>query len=161
MFKKALSILLALMLIVSSISITAISVSAADGDQEVTYTVAGSSAAMFGSTWDATNTANDMTFDEDSELYEITYSAVEPENAIQLKVVKNHAWEEAWGDKETGDNYTFNVVTACDVTVTFDPDTQEVNVIGDGVTQDTTLDVNSVIAVGNGEETYLNGNRCW
>ena len=35
MFKKALSLLLALMLIVTSVSITAISVAAAEGDEEV------------------------------------------------------------------------------------------------------------------------------
>ncbi|MBQ2092958.1 MAG: hypothetical protein II190_00075, partial [Ruminococcus sp.] len=62
MFKKALSILLAIMLVVSSVSITAISVAAADGEETVTYTVAGSSAAIFnGSECDASNAANDMT----------------------------------------------------------------------------------------------------
>ena len=122
MFKKALSILLALMLIVSSVSITAISVAAADGDeQQATYTVAGSSAAMFGTTWDATNSANDMTLG-DGGVYSITYENVEPASAIQLKVLKNHSWDEgSWGDKDTGDNYTFNVAETCDVTVTFDP----------------------------------------
>ena len=54
--------------------------------------------------------------------------------------VEDHAWDHAWGDKETGDNYTFNVVEACDVTVTFDPATETVNVTGDGVTQDTDLE---------------------
>ena len=91
-----------------------------------TYTVAGSSAAIFGTTWDATNTANDMTLGEGG-VYSIVYTDVQPENAIQLKVLKNHSWDEAWGDKETGDNYTFNVVEACDVTVTFDPATETVN----------------------------------
>ena len=121
-----------------------------------TYTVAGSSAAIFGSTWDATNTANDMTKGDDG-IWTITYSDVQPESAIQLKVLKNHSWDEAWGDKETGDNYTFNVDTACDVTVSFDPATETVTVTGEGVSQDTSLDVYSVIAVGNGEDTYLNG----
>ena len=123
---------------------------------DAVYTVAGSSEAIFGSTWDATNAANDMTKGDDG-IWTITYTDVQPESAIQLKVLKNHSWDEAWGDKETGDNYTFNVDTACDVTVSFDPATETVNVTGDGVTQDTELDVYSVIAVGNGEDTYLNG----
>ena len=93
----------------------------------------------------------------DDGIWTITYTDVQPEAAIQLKVLKNHSWDEAWGDKETGDNYTFNVDTACDVTVSFDPATETVNVTGDGVTQDTELDAYSVIAVGNGEDTYLNG----
>ena len=123
---------------------------------DAVYTVAGSSAAIFGSTWDATNTANDMTKGDDG-IWTITYTDVQPETAIQLKVLKNHSWDEAWGDKETGDNYTFNVDTACDVTVSFDPATETVTVTGEGVSQDTDLEVKSVIAVGNGEETYLNG----
>ena len=154
MFKKALSILLAIMLVVSSVSITAISVAAADGEETVTYTVAGSDAAIFnGSAWDAANVANDMTLDEASGNYVITYTDVQPADAIQLKVVKNHAWDESYPQQ----NYQFNVKTACDVTVTFNPDTQEVTVTGDGVTQDEGLVVKSVIAVGNGEDTYLNG----
>ena len=154
MFKKALSILLAIMLVVSSVSITAISVAAADGEETVTYTVAGSSADIFnGTTWDASNTANDMTLDAATGNYVITYADVQPADTIQLKVVKDHAWDESYPQQ----NYQFNVKTACDVTVTFNPDTQEVTVTGDGVTQDEDLVVKSVIAVGNGEDTYLNG----
>ena len=154
MFKKALSILLAIMLVVSSVSITAISVAAADGEETVTYTVAGSSAAIFnGSAWDATNVANDMTLDEASGNYVITYTDVQPADAIQLKVVKDHAWAESYPQQ----NVAFNVKTACDVTVTFNPDTKDVTVTGDGVAVDEDLVVKSVIAVGNGEDTYLNG----
>ena len=155
MFKKALSILLAVMLIVSSVSITAISVAAADGDP-VTYTVAGSDAAIFnGTSWDATNTANDMILDEATGNYYIVYNNVQPADAIQLKVVKDHGWDESY----PADNYQFNVESVCDITVTFNPDTQEVVVTGDGVTQDEELVVESVIAVGNGEDTYLNGSN--
>ncbi len=79
MFKKALSILLAIMLVVSSVSITAISVAAADGDETVTYTVAGSSDAVFnGTAWDASNSANDMTLDAATGNYVITYANVRP-----------------------------------------------------------------------------------
>ncbi|WP_407724972.1 hypothetical protein [Ruminococcus sp. JL13D9] len=154
MFKKALSILLAIMLVVSSASITAISVAAADGEETVTYTVAGSDAAVFnGSAWDATNVANDMTLDEASGNYVITYTDVQPADAIQLKVVKDHSWDESYPQQ----NVAFNVKTACDVTVTFNPDTKDVTVTGDGVAVDEDLVVKSVIAVGNGEDTYLNG----
>ena len=156
MFKKALSILLAIMLVVSSVSITAISVAAADGEETVTYTVAGSSAAIFnGTSWDASNAANDMTLDEASGNYVITYTDVQPADAIQLKVVKDHSWNESYPEQ----NVAFNVKTACDVTVTFNPDTQEVTVTGDGVVLDEALVVKSVIAVGNGEDTYLNGSN--
>ena len=156
-FKKPISVLLAVMMVISMFTIIPITASAEDDAPADTYTVAGSSGAIFGTTWGATNSANDMTLG-DGGVYSITYENVEPASAIQLKVLKNHSWDEgSWGDKDTGDNYTFNVAETCDVTVTFDPATETVNVTGDGVTQDTALDVYSVIAVGNGEETYLNG----
>ena len=56
MFKKALSLLLALMLIVASVSVTAISVSAADGDEEPdtsTWYVVGNNADLLGKAWAA------------------------------------------------------------------------------------------------------------
>ena len=119
-----------------------------------TYTVAGSSATIFnGTAWDASNEANDMTFNEATGLYEITYPNVQPEDAIQLKVVKDHGWDESYPEQ----NVSFNVKTACDVKVTYNPETNEVKVEGDGVVFDEDLIVKSVIAVGNGEDTYLNG----
>ena len=119
-----------------------------------TYTVAGSSAAIFnGTAWDASNEANDMTFNEATGLYEITYPNVQPEDAIQLKVVKDHGWDESYPEQ----NVSFNVKTACDVKVTYNPETNEVKVEGEGVTFEDDLKPYSIIAVGNGEDTYLNG----
>ena len=100
-----------------------------------TYTVAGSSAAIFnGTAWDASNEANDMT-------------------AVQLKVVKDHGWDESYPEQ----NVSFNVDTACDVKVTYNPETNEVKVEGEGVSFEDDLKPYSIIAVGNGEDTYLNG----
>ena len=119
-----------------------------------TYTVAGSSAAIFnGTAWDASNEANDMTFNEATGLYEITYPNVQPEDAIQLKVVKDHGWDESYPEQ----NVSFNVKEACDVKVTYNPETNEVLVSGTGVTFEDDLKPYSIIAVGNGEDTYLNG----
>gem|GEM_PF-2641812 len=118
------------------------------------FTVAGSSDAIFnGTSWDASNEANDMTFNEATGLYEITYSNVQPEDAIQLKVVKNHGWDESYPEQ----NVSFNVKSVCDVKVTYNPETNEVKVEGEGVTFDDDLKPYSIIAVGNGEDTYLNG----
>ena len=119
-----------------------------------TYTVAGSSAAIFnGTEWDASNEANDMTFNESTGLYEITYPNVQPAKAVQLKVVKDHGWDESYPEQ----NVSFNVDTACDVKVTYNPETNEVKVEGEGVSFDDDLKPYSIIAVGNGEDTYLNG----
>ena len=62
---------------------------------EVTYTVAGSDETMFGSAWDPTATANDLTKNEDG-TYSITYEGVALTGNVEYKVVKNHAWDEAW-----------------------------------------------------------------
>jgi len=119
-----------------------------------TYTVAGSSATIFnGTAWDASNEANDMTFNEATGLYEITYPNVQPEDAIQLKVVKDHGWDESYPEQ----NVSFNVKSVCDVKVTYNPETNEVKVEGEGVSFEDDLKPYSIIAVGNGEDTYLNG----
>ena len=65
-------------------------------------------------------------------------------------------WDESYGDA-TGANVKFNVNEACDVTVTFDPETKEITVAGDGVDPvDTDLVVEVVRAVGNGQDNWLN-----
>jgi hypothetical protein len=120
---------------------------------ESKYTVAGSAVEIFGTSWDSTNSANDMTFNESTGLFEITYTDVEAADSVQLKVLENNNWDTSYPEQ----NVTFNVTATGDVTVTIDPETKEVKVTGDTVEMVTGLDVKSVIAVGNGEDTYLNG----
>ena len=91
----------------------------------------------------------------DDGKYTITFNDVQPAENVEFKVVVNHSWDESYGDK-TGANVKFNVTEACDVTVTFDPETKEITVAGDGVTQDTELVVDVVRAVGNGQDNWLN-----
>ena len=119
---------------------------------DVVYSVAGSSADIFGATWDASYKGTEMTKGADG-IYSITFEDVQPANEVQFKVVKDHSWDVSY----PAENYLFNVVTACDVTITFDPATETVKATGAGVVIPGELDVYSVIAVGNGEETYLNG----
>ncbi len=123
------------------------------GITDSVYTVAGSSAAMFGTVYDASNDDNDMTYIADSGVYSKTYKNVGPEENVKIKVLKNHSWDEAFPK----DDFIFNIKSECDVTISYNPDNDEVNVSGDGVVIDDELEVFSVIAVGNGEDTYLNG----
>ena len=88
-----------------------------------TYTVAGSNPAMFGSTWDPTNTANDMTKNGDG-TYSITYTNIYLDGNVQYKVVKNHSWDEAYPAAD-------RVITIAEagtytVTICFNPTTHEV-----------------------------------
>ena len=121
--------------------------------EETVYTVVGSSESFLGSLWDISNAANDMT-EDNYGFYNITYSNVEPEDNIEICVVKNHSWNEYWGD-ENGNSLLFSVKEQCDVTVIFDPESGKVIVEGDGIVSERMTEIYSVIAVGNGENTYL------
>lgn len=91
-----------------------------------------------------------MTYNEDSELYELIINDAQPQT-MSINVVKNHS--EICNDEP----YTFSIIEPCDVMITFDPLTNELNVTGDGVGCDTEAYVYSVIVAGNGNSEYLNG----
>ena len=152
MFKKALSLLLSMMLVVTSLVVTVMSVSAA-GD---TYFVSGSE-ELTGYKWAETAATcgdNVMTANGDGN-YEKVFTNVAVGNGYQFKVVKNDG--EEWIGIGDGyeQNFTFNVKTACDVTVTFNPTTKEINVTGDGVDIPKDLVIDHVTAVGNGFGEWL------
>ena len=90
----------------------------------------------------------------DDGKYSFT-TAITAQNDVLFKVVKNHSWDTAYGDN--GNNVSFNVTKDCDVTITFDPATEEITVTGEGVEQPKVLEIESMRAVGNGEGNWLNG----
>ena len=153
MFKKALSLLLSMMLVVTSLVVTVMSVSAA-GD---TYVVAGTE-NLTGYSWQgdaAVAPENVMTENGDGN-YEKVFTNVAAGNGYQFKIVKNGS--EWFGIGESGnDNFTFNVTEDCDVTVTYNPTTNTMTATGDGVVIPTDLDVDYITAVGNGDTPWLNG----
>ncbi|MEE0857790.1 MAG: hypothetical protein U0L58_10940 [Ruminococcus sp.] len=159
MIKKALGILLSAMLIITSISAAAVSVSAAEGDP--TFVVAGSSESIFGMTWNETFEDNQMTQKQDG-TYEKVYTNVGPENNVQIKVVENPANGGAaiWHGDSTGNNFTVNITDVSDLVVTYNPTTQVVTVSGTYV-KDTVLNIERIVAAGNGDPTadpnFLNG----
>ena len=80
------------------------------------YTVAGSSAAVFGTVWDPSNTNNDMTLV--NGVYYFTKEGVSlPEGEIEFKVCLNHAWTTCW----PSENYklTIDASGIYDLTFTF------------------------------------------
>ncbi len=92
----------------------------------VTWTVAGSPESIFGTSWDPTNTNNDMVKGEGNTW---TYSkedlTLTKGNKISFKVCKNHAWGIAYPDK----NYELSVLADGEykLVITFDDDTKEVS----------------------------------
>ena len=152
MFKKALSLLLSMMLVVTSLVVTVVSVNAA-GD---TYLVAGSE-DLTGYTWVgvAANAPENVMTENGDGNYEKVFTDVAVGNGYQFKIVKNDT--EWFGIGDTGnDNFTFNVTKKCDVTVTYNPTTNEITATGDGVVIPTDLDIDYITAVGNGADAWLN-----
>ncbi len=116
-----------------------------------TYIVAGDS-GLCGSNWAQGDTANQMTFNAETGLYEKVFTAV-PAGTYGLKITDG-TWDNAWGDGIN--NYIIDVTTACDVTVTFDEATKTVNATGDGVGK-AELVFETISTVGNGNGSWLNG----
>ena len=94
------------------------------------FTVCGDNTTIFGTTWDPTNTANDMTLDETDGLYKLVKENVEiTAGTIQYKVAANHSWDESWGNGSANQNYVFNENGTYDLTFTFNFETKEVSLI--------------------------------
>ena len=115
------------------------------------YIVAGSE-ELCGTVWDGTDLNNKMT-DNGDGTYSKTFTNVAAKNGYQFKVVKNGV---EWYGDEADNNITFNVTTACDVTITFNTTTFKSTVTGTGV-QAYVFNVEKVVAVGNGVGAWLNG----
>ena len=90
---------------------------------EHTYTIAGSSDAAFGTAWDPTNAANDMTLAEGIYKWEKMDIALAA-GTIQFKVCEDHAWNVAY----PAENYELAIAEAgkYTITITFNPETKEV-----------------------------------
>ena len=91
---------------------------------EKTYTVAGSSATLFGTAWDPTNTANDMTLADG--VYTWSKSDVElAAGDVEFKVVVNHSWAVSYGQNGGSSNYVLKIEEAgiYTVAITFDAET--------------------------------------
>ena len=103
-----------------------------------------------------------MTFDTADGLYKVTVPDVAAEEGAlyQVKVVQfvggdpaNAVWH---GMDGTDLNYDFMLTKDCDVTVTYNPQTGEINVYGDGVIPPV-YNISYMTAVGAGQGNFLNG----
>ena len=145
--KKALSVILSILMIITTISALPFS---AQADYE-TYYVVGDSAEIFGTMWDASNSDNIMEPDGEGK-YTKSYTVSKPYKKVMLKVYNNGVWH---GD-ELGNNYAFKIKEAGTFTVSFDTSTNKIEVSG-SVVGPVPLDYSSVYVVGNGSGSWLNG----
>ena len=91
----------------------------------VTYSVAGSSSALFGASWDPANTSTDMT-STDGVNYTFTKEGVTlSKGTIEYKVVVDHSWGTAYGKEGGNDNATYTISEdgVYDVVVSFNAET--------------------------------------
>ena len=94
------------------------------------YTIAGgladskTDAGFFGTRWDVTNTANDMTKNTETGLYEKVFTDISA-GTYEFKVLANHAWTYSWGSGTGNASVTVNT-NGSTVTVTFNEETKEV-----------------------------------
>lgn len=100
----------------------------ADGEvpptPEHTYTVAGSSAELFGTAWTPSIEDNDMVKQEDGS-YKFEKTGLElAAGIIEFKVCEDHAWTNCW----PAQNYQLSIAESgiYTITITFDADTKEI-----------------------------------
>ena len=137
--KRTITILLAMLLCLN------LAVTAFGAD---TCIVAGC-AALCGSEWQPDDPNNAMTLE--GNVFEKVYHNV-PVGSYEFKTVYNGAWLE-------GANLAFSVVTACDVTITYDPATGVAAYSGSGIGK-ATVQVTDIYVAGEASATapgWLNG----
>ena len=90
---------------------------------EKTWTVAGSPAALFGTEWDQTNTANDMTKRDDG-IYSLELKGKAlAKGKIEYKICANHAWSESY--PESNETLEIPEDGIYDVTFIFNPENKD------------------------------------
>ena len=88
---------------------------------ETSYTLVGTS-SLCGTEWKVDDANNDLTLGEDG-VYSITVENVAA-GEHKFKVARNHSWANAWPSSD----YVLTLTEESNVTVTFNPDTEELKV---------------------------------
>ena len=122
-----------------------------------TWTVAGSSVPLFGTSWDPANADNDMTKQSDG-TFKLVKKAVElGKGTIQYKVAANHDWGEAYPSSNA--SFAIPEDGTYDVTFTFNPTTHAVSATpektGSAVIEHTWTIAGGVAGADSGETTLF------
>ncbi len=154
-FKKSIAILLAVLMV---LSLGAVMAFAEDelppGASE--YFVAGNE-KLCGSNWSANDEANRMSFGEGGLSYKQYHLAAGTD--YQFKITKGDWDDSANVFGKDGQNFVFNVTKECDVLITFNPETKEITVTGDGVEIPSGLNFDFITVAGDNkmDPAFLNG----
>ena len=98
-----------------------------------TYTVAGSPAGFFGTSWDPTIEANNMTLNAETGKYEwtSTEATLDAGANVEFKVTEDHSWDVSYGLNGGADNVVLTAEKAGKYTLTVYFDPQNKNVTGE------------------------------
>lgn len=80
------------------------------------FTIVGSSTALFGTTWDLNNKANNMVLIDDN-TYKLEKKGVELTGNVEYKVVGDHSWD--WSIPQGDGNQTLEITTSGKYDITF------------------------------------------
>ena len=117
-----------------------------------TYTVAGGSAVAFGTTWDASNDANDMTLQSDNTYKWEKTNLTLPAGIIEFKVCEDHAWTNSWPSS----NYVINIAEAGIYTIAIYYNPNDNNYVGAVVTKTGSAEVDPTVSVKGGWDSWAN-----
>ena len=101
---------------------------------EHTFTVAGDNVDVFGTSWDPTNTANDMVLQDDNTYKWEKTGLTLPKGQIAFKVVKDHDWSNG-ANAYPADNYIINIAEAGIYTIDIYFNPNDNNYVGAVVTK--------------------------
>ena len=145
--KKTLAVLLTVCMVVSMFALAAVTVSVG---------------AVAGEIWSVMGSFNEWTIDYNmTDNSDGTYT-VAIENVASgdylFKVRKDHSWDVSYGKGDANYDFTVEGVESTTVTITFDSDTHEITVSGEGV-EKFELNIEKIVAAGNGSQSssFLNG----
>ena len=145
--KKTLAVLLTVCMVVSMFALAAVTVSVG---------------AVAGEIWSVMGSFNEWTIDyEMTDNSDGTYT-VAIENVASgdylFKVRKDRSWDVSYGKGDANYDFTVEGVESTTVTITFDSDTHEITVSGEGVKK-SEHNIKKIVAAGNGSQSssFLNG----
>ena len=151
--KKTLAILLSAALLIGMICSAGVFTVSAEENQEDVYSVMGNSENVFYNAYDEYDETTEMTYDPHIGLYKLMLYDVQPEQDIEIYIVKNHDIVEdlRQGFDVYSTYFIFDVVSPCNILITYDVENNMVDVLGEGVIQ---FNVRDVYMSANGSNTF-------
>ena len=121
------------------------------------YTATGSSADLFGTEWDPTNTDNDLTLQEDGTYRLVKENVILAAGNIEYKGAVHHSWN--WYTYPEVDNAVLTIETAgtYHVTFTLNVDTEELTAVATPVTPSTPTALDNINTSVAPVKAFVNG----